>query len=318
MASFRENQKLGAPSPFAKPFEYQQWKIMGEIFDYRESAYLKTPLSPTRQFINRYSRSWSGVFGFVILVMLLLMAFIFPLIWTDTSSSNAVSQNSLPPFTDGHILGTTDKGYDLWTLLWHGLRYSITLALIVTLVEVCIGLFMGIMMGHFNWFDRMFTFLIKIISVIPTIIILILITIVIKPSFWVMVFALSFTSWTGMANQIRAQVKRAKNFEWIAASKVLATPTYKILLSYIPVIIPILVTQLVFSIPGVILSETSLAFIGLAIPDAVTLGALINDGIGKFLQTPRYVLFPASILIVITTSVQLIGNGIQLSLFKQR
>ncbi|QZE12206.1 ABC transporter permease [Mycoplasma sp. Ms02] len=313
-----ENYLDGAPNPITSPFNYQSWKLIGKVLEVHENAYLRTPLSPSKQFFNRYSRSWSGIFGFVFLMAIFLLTFIFPLIWTDTSASNDASKNSLPPFTEGHILGTTNKGLDFWTIIWHGLRYSFALAFVVTAIEVCIGLTMGILMGHFNWFDKIFTFLIKIMSVIPTIIILILITIVISPSFWVMAAALSLTSWTGMANQIRAQVKRAKNFEWIAASKVLATPTYKILLSYIPVIIPILVTQLVFSIPGVILSETSLAFIGLSIPDSITLGALINDGIANFLVTPRYVLFPAGLLIVITTSVQLIGSAIQMSLFKQR
>ncbi|AKB10969.1 ABC transporter permease [Mycoplasmopsis synoviae] len=307
-----------APNPLLKPFAYQQWKMVGNILEYRESAYLKTSLSPFKQFLNRYSKSWSGVFGFVFLVAIFLLTFLFPLIWNDTSASNDAKDGYLQPFFKGHLLGTTSRGNDFWTLIWHGLRYSLLLSLVVTLVEVFIGVTFGILMGHFEWFDKAFTFFIKIFSVIPTIIILILVTIVINPTFWVIALALSLTGWTGMANQIRAQVKRAKNFEWISASKVLATPTYKILLSYLPVIVPILVTQLVFTIPGVILSETSLAFIGLSIPDAITLGTLINEGINTFSIYPRYVLIPASFLIVITTSVQLIGSAIQTSLLKQR
>lgn len=310
--------KLENPNPLLKPFAYQKWKIVGQILENHQTSYLKTSLSPFKQFFNRFSRSWAGVFGVVFLVLVIFFTFLFSLIWRNTSAADDASLNYLPPFSKSYILGTTSRGNDFWTLIWHGLRYSLFLAFVVTLIEVVIGVSLGIMMGHFDFVDKMFTFLIKILSVVPTIIILILITIVINPTFWVMALALSLTSWTGMANQIRAQVKKAKTFEWIAASKVLGTPTYKILMSYIPVIIPILITQLVFSIPGVILAETSLAFIGLSIPDAITLGSLINDGIGTFSTFPRYVLIPAFFLILITTSVQLIGQEIQNSLLKQR
>lgn len=162
------------------------------------------------------------------------------------------------------------------------------------------------------------TFIIKIISNVPSIIILIVITIIIKPTFWVIVFALTFTSWTGIANQMRSQVMRAKNFEWVSASRIIGTPTYKILLNYLPVVVPLLVTEIVFHIPGVILSETSLAFIGLSITDIPTLGNLINDGSKIFTTFPRYVLIPSTMLIIVTTSIQLMSAAIQDSLLRQR
>ncbi|SYV97695.1 Uncharacterised protein [Mycoplasmopsis edwardii] len=90
------------------------------------------------------------------------------------------------------------------------------------------------------------------------------------------------------------------------------------LLNYVPVILPILITQLVFTIPGVVLSETSLAFIGLAIDDTSTLGNLISEGQKQFPTYLRYVFVPSTILILITTSVQLIGASVQDALRRQR
>lgn len=73
------------------------------------------------------------------------------------------------------------------------MRYSLSLAIVVTIIEVIIGLTIGILMGQYEKFDKVMTFIIKILSVVPTIIILILMTIVVSPSFWVIVFSLSFT-----------------------------------------------------------------------------------------------------------------------------
>lgn len=311
-----------APNPLISPFQYQAWKIIGKTIDFSTNSHMNAEAKPFKEFVYRYSRNFAGVFGFILLVVLILLALIIPFTTLDPEVTDVNNRYLTFNITDSngvhHILGTDHLGRDLWARLWHGLRYSLSLAIVVTIIEVIIGLTIGIMMGQFDRVDRFFTFIIKIISVVPTILILILMTIVVSPSFWVIAFSLSLTSWTGMANQIRAQVKRAKHFEWVSASKVLGTPTYKVLLNYVPVILPILITQLVFTIPGVVLSETSLAFIGLAIDDTSTLGNLISEGQKQFPTYLRYVFVPSTILILITTSVQLIGASVQDALRRQR
>ncbi|AWX69808.1 ABC transporter permease [Mycoplasmopsis anatis] len=311
-----------APNPITKPFEYQAWKIVGKTFDYHNDLHLGAQTKVFKEFVYRFAHGFGGVFAIITIFVMILLALIIPFTTQDPNASFTDAKNLIFNQTDDHgiyhILGTDDIGRDYWARLWWGLRYSLALAIVCTFIEVAIGLTIGIMMGQFELFDKIMTFIIKIISVVPTIIILILMTIIVSPSFWVIVFSLSLTSWSGMANQIRAQVKRAKYFEWVSASKVLGTPTYKILKNYIPVILPILITQLVFSIPGVILSETSLAFIGLAIDDVPTLGNLISEGQKVFPTYLRYVFVPSSFLILITTCVQLIGSNIQDALRRQR
>ncbi|WP_029512750.1 ABC transporter permease [Mycoplasmopsis iners] len=306
-----------APNPILQPFSHKKWEIIGNILNYYETSNMHKRQGPVKEFFYRFSRSFAGVFGAVTLLILIVLAVIIPFFTQDPTSMNIEARNQTY-FTDGHILGTDVLGRDLWARLWWGLRYSLALSFVVTIIEVAIGLSVGIAMGHFRMFDKIMTFFIKIISNVPSIIILIVFTIVLKPTFWVIVFALSFTSWTGMANQMRSQVMRAKNFEWVNASKILGTPTYKVLLNYLPVVVPILVTQIVFSIPGVILSETSLAFIGLSIPSIPTLGNLITDGSKIFVSSPRYVLIPSFMLVLVTTSIQLMSASVQDSLLRQR
>ncbi|EFF41491.1 ABC transporter permease [Mycoplasmopsis alligatoris] len=306
-----------SPNKFLQPLNYKKWEIIGHILEFRETSYMKDQQKPWKEFFYRYSRNKGGIFGFVCLALLLICALIIPFFTLDPYELNPQSPFKTF-FTENNIFGTDQLGRDLWARLWHGLRYSITLAVVATIIQVIIGLAIGIMMGHFAKFDKVMTFIIKIISNVPSIIILIVITIVLNPTFWVIVFALTFTSWTGIANQMRSQVLRAKNFEWVSASKILGTPTYKVLLNYLPVVVPLLVTEIVFHIPGVILSETSLAFIGLSIPNTPTLGNLITDGSKIFTSFPRYVLVPSFMLIIVTTSIQLMSSAIQDSLLRQR
>ncbi|ADN68800.1 ABC transporter permease [Mycoplasmopsis fermentans] len=306
-----------APNPFLQPLNYKKWEIIGNLLEFHETSSMHKQKKPFLEFFYRFSRSTAGVFGFVALALLIILAIFLPFTTKDPNTVNT-EKRYLIFFTDGHIFGTDALGRDIWARLWWGLRYSLALAFVATFIQVFVGLAIGIMMGHFRVFDKIMTFIIKIISNVPSIIILIVITIILKPTFWVIVFALTFTSWTGIANQMRSQVMRAKNFEWVSASRILGTPTYKILLNYLPVVVPLLVTEIVFHIPGVILSETSLAFIGLSITDIPTLGNLINDGSKIFTTFPRYVLIPSTMLIIVTTSIQLMSAAIQDSLLRQR
>lgn len=315
--------KVQVAYALTKPVQYQKWQMIGKLLVFNDSLNLAAQPKPYRDFYLRYSRSWSGIVGLLIFLFLFLGAIIIPFTTTNPNTIRAYS-TYLPFFSYDQttqvffLLGTDNLGRDLWAQLWHGLRFSILLSLLVTLIEVSIGVSIGLLMGHFYLFDKIMTFVIKVLTIVPTIIILITITIVLNPTFWTLVFALTLTSWTGMANQIRAQVRRAKSFEWVAASRVLGTPFYKVLSNYLPITIPILVTQLIFSIPGVILAETSLAFIGLSLPGVATLGNMIADGSKIFLTYARFILVPSSLLVLITAAIQMIGATIQDVLVKKR
>ncbi len=299
-----------SPNKYLQPFAHKQWEIIGDILESREDHTLKPKGRPFYEFSHRFGKNFGGLVGFFILSLLIIFAVILPFTTQDPKAAD-INNTYENLFSKGHILGTDDLGRDVWARLWYGLRFSLGIAVMAALIDVLIGLTIGILMGYSEKFDSVMQFIIKVVSNIPTIIIMIIAMIALKPSFWIIVMALTLTGWIGMAQQIRAQVKRAKNYEWVTASRVLGTPSRKIILNFIPVTIPILITQLVFTIPGAILSEASLAFVGLSIPNEATLGTLLTDGSGVITLFPRFTLIPAFLLVSLTTSVQLIGNATQ-------
>lgn len=306
-----------APNRFLQPFQHQQWKIIGNLIEFRDNAYMGSRPRPLREFANRFGRSFSGLIGFAIIVILFILAIVIPFT-TNSPTELRPNDRYLDYFTKGFIFGTDDNGRDLWAMLWWGLRYSLGIAIVVTVIELVVGVTLGILMGYFAMFDKIMTFIIKILTNVPTIIILMILTIILKPSFGVMVFAISFSGWTGMANQIRSQVKRARGFLWVSASKTLGTKDYKIIWNFVPIIIPMMITQLVFTIPGAILAESSLAFIGLSLPNTPTLGNLIADGAQIITLYPRFTLIPSFLLIALVASIQLVGGATQDALRRQR
>ncbi|CAM9094823.1 ABC transporter permease [Mycoplasma marinum] len=317
MTKIKDEFVSSAPNKYLQPFAYKQWEAIGNVFELRDEKTLKPKGNPFVEFVHRFSKNFGGLVGFFILILLIALALIIPFTSQDPKTTD-ISNAYANMFSKGHIFGTDDLGRDVWARLWTGLRFSLGIAVMATLIDVFIGLTIGVLMGYFEKFDIVMQFIIKVISNIPTIIIMIIAMVAIKPSFWIMVMALCLTGWIGMSQQIRAQVKRAKNYEWVTASRVLGTPAWKIVLNFIPVTVPILITQLVFTIPGAILAEAGLAFVGLSIPNEATLGNLLTDGSTMITLFPRYTLIPAFLLISLTTSVQLIGNATQDALRRQR
>ncbi len=305
------------PNKVLQPFAYQTWKIIGKTLEASEDKNLGAKSKPLQEFVFRFSKNIAGLFGIFMFIALILCAVFIPLTTQDPRLIQP-SSRFIKPFVDGHIFGTDSLGRDVWANLWHGLRFSLFLSFTVALVDLVVGVTLGLIMGYSDKIDYALQFMIKILSNIPVLIILILAVLIFKPSFWVLAISMSVTGWISMANQIRAQVKRAKNFQWVVASRVLGTPNYKILFNFIPLLVPMVITQLVMTIPGAILGETALAFIGLSLPNVPTLGNMIYEGQDFITIFPRYTLLPSSILIVLVTSIQLIGNSSQDALRRQR
>ena len=308
---------IAKPNKYLQPFSHKAWKVMGVQLQQANFRAMHKRKNKFVEFTHRFSKNILGLIGLFMLLFIIISAFVIPFTTLDPTLSN-INNKFKQVFTGEHILGTDELGRDVWAFLWHGLRFSFMLAFLAATIDLFIGVVLGTMMGYFNKFDIVMQHIIKVLSNIPTILVMILMTLVFKPSFWILVLSITITGWISMANQMRAQIKRAKNFEWVIASKLLGTPSWKIIKNFVPVLIPMMITKLVFTIPGAILSEAALAIIGLSIPNTPTLGNLISNGASLVTIFPRYVIIPSFMLICVTTSIQFIGKSLQESIRRQR
>lgn len=289
--------------------EFTQFKLVRQNFNISEKIFTK-PVNKTKEFFLGIIKNKVALVGIILLALIILGAIIFPIISKNAKNIDPMNQNQ-PIFSGGFIFGTDAQGRDLWGLLWHGIRYSLALAFFVTIVNVLIGVTLGLLMGYSKKIDLVFQFIIKILTNIPPILVLILVSVALSPTFWTMVLGLTLTGWISMSLQVRAQVLKNKQLDYFIASKILGTRWYKQLINFLPICLPIIITIVVNSIPITILSEASLGFIGLSVPGAATLGNMINSARLYTLIYPYQIIIPVSALIVLTISIQLIGNGVQ-------
>lgn len=312
-----ENKKELAPNKVLKPIQHQQWKVIGHLLEFNDATNLKRKEDNFVTFWKRFAKRITALVGLFILIFLVMGAIIIPF-FTNNPKETDVNRKFLAPGEQDYIFGTDKLGRDFWAYIWHGMRFSLSLGLFAATIDFIVGTTLGLLMGHFKKFDRVMQYFIKVFVNIPSILILILATIVFDPTFFTLAIGLTITGWIPMSLNVRAQVMKARNFQWVTASKFLGTPNHKILRNYIPVALPLVITQIVLTISSVILAETSISFIGLGVPNQPSLGSAITVGSKVILTFPRYTLIPASFLIGLTLSLQLISTEIERAIVRQR
>ncbi len=271
------------------------------------------------------------LFALIVMITILLMAFFVPMFIDYDLAIEPNSANvNLSPGGVGliqvetfegsgeyievehtYIFGADSIGRDLWARLWFGLRTSIVLGLITTTINVIVGTIVGLNMGYYNKFDSVMLWVVKIFSSIPIVLILILFSVSFGASIPIMILSLTITGWINPSQQVRSKVKVDKNLDFMVASKVLGTRSYKILFSFIILSIPTIVNQFILLFPKMILFETTLGFLGLSIPDIPILGNIINDGKDQLFTFPYQLFIPIGFLVASVLSIQIVSSGIQ-------
>lgn len=191
---------------------------------------------------------------------------------------------------------------------------SLSLAFCITTINTVVGVRLGLLTGYFIWFDKIMQFIIKIISCIPSILVLIILTAIFKTTFWTIVFGLTIVGWDSMCLQVRAEVIKNRQLDYFVASEILGTPFYKKLLNFLPIASTVIITRVIISLPFIILSESSLGFIGMSIQNQLNLGTMIFAAKSNIFTYPHQIIIPVTTLIMITVSIQLVGEGLQKNL----
>ncbi len=174
------------------------------------------------------------------------------------------------------ILGSGGSGEPTFDAVWYGARISLTLALICAGINMTIGVLLGAVWGFSKRLDMIMNEVVNIIGNIPYTLLISVLVLVLSPSFWTMVFALTVTGWLFIAYFIRTQVIIIRDRDYNLASRCLGTPITRIATKNIlPFMTSVIVTQIAIEIPSYISYEVFLAYIGMGIKD-MSLGRIIG------------------------------------------
>ena len=210
------------------------------------------------------------------------------------------------------ILGSGESGESTFDAVWYGASISLSLALICALINLTVGIIIGAIWGFSKKVDIFMTEVYNIIGNVPYILLISVVVLILSPSFWAMVFALTVTGWLGIAYFIRTQVIIIRDREYNLASRCLGTPIMRIAMKNIlPFMTSVIVTLAATEIPSYISYEVFLSYIGMGLKD-MSLGKLIQAA-QSAMVTPGWEFefwSPVAIASIITIVLYVVGQNL--------
>jgi oligopeptide transport system permease protein len=263
--------------------------------------------------LSRLMKNHLAGFGLRVVIFLMLIALFADVIAPFSYEEQDLALGASPPSSE-HWLGTDTLGRDLFTRILYGSRVSLMVGFLATFVALTIGVMWGTVSGYFGGrTDMVMMRIVDILYALPFTIFIILLMVVFGRNIYLLFFAIGAVEWLTMARIVRSQVMSIRNQEYIDAVISMGLPKWRIITRHIlPNILGPVIVYTTLTIPGVILLESFLSFLGLGIqPPMSSWGSLISNGVETMEEYPWLLIFPALTLSVTLFSLNFLGDGLR-------
>ena len=271
------------------------------------------PLTRRKLYMRRFMRNKGGVLGLVILLGLIVFSIVggFFTQWNYTDPDFLTLQQGPG---GSHFFGTNQAGNDTYAQAVHGLQRSIIIGVSVSALTTIISAIVGAWAAYVGGrLEKLTLGLIHFLLVVPSFLILALISTYFQGDWRVLIFVLTLFGWVFSARIVWTISTSVREREYVAAAEFMGVPTTKVVLRHvIPNIGSLLIVNFTLGVVSTIMSETGLSFLGFGIkqPD-VSLGSLLADGAHSVYSAPGLFAFPSLLLVMLTVSMALIGDGLR-------
>ncbi len=270
-------------------------------------------LSAWRDSWERLRQNKMAMTALGILALIILAALIGPLFSKYNYYSNDLLSTNKPPSSD-HWFGTDDLGRDIFVRTWYGARISLIVGLAAAAIDLLIGVIYGGIMGFFGGrVDNIMNKVSEVLYSIPYLLVVILLLVVMEPSLFTIIVALTITGWITMSWIVRGEIMQLKNREFVLASRSMGAGSKRLLFRHLlpNAVGPIIVT-ITLSVPNAIFAEAFLSFLGLGVQAPIaSLGSMISDSLTGWMYYPWRFLFPAILISLTMLSFNIFGDGLR-------
>ncbi|MGI2034321.1 ABC transporter permease [Rhizobium panacihumi] len=286
---------------------------MGAASSLTETSAPRSRFASVGTFVRKLGHEPLGLFGFIILGLLLLVAIFAPLL----APYSPVQQNlamSLKPPSAVHWLGTDEFGRDILSRLIWGTRITLRTVFSITAIVGPVGLVIGVVAGYFGGrIDAILMRATDIVLSFPSLILALAFAAAIGPGLNTAIIAISLTSWPPIARLARAEALVVRNMDYVAAARLYGASPLRMMSYYIaPMCIPSVVVRLTLNMATITLTAASLGFLGLgAQPPLPEWGAMISAGRRFILDFWWVPMMPGFAILLTSLSLNVVGDTLR-------
>lgn len=276
----------------------------------------------TKYYWSQFRKNRLAVVSLGYLIILLIVGIVGPLVLSKPQLT--FSDAIMPPvgFTAApqgqpvtgtweHPLGTNQQGMDILKLMVFGARVSLEVGLIGMFVMITIGTTVGTVAAYFGGVvDELLMRYVDLQMTFPAFMLLLLTVYMFGSSLFIIILLYGFLSWEGTARLVRSEALQRREEPYIEAAESFgATERWIIIRHLIPNVSSTVITAATLTIPGFILGEAALSFIGLGDPDVFSWGQVIASGRSQLATAPWVATIPGFFLFFTVLAFNFVGDA---------
>lgn len=255
----------------------------------------------------------SAVFGFVIVLLLLVTAVFAPVIAPYEPTEQNYDALKESPSVE-HPFGTDSYGRDVFSRVVFGSRYAVLLGVVIVGIEMLIGVTLGLLAGYYGgWTESAIMRLVDISLSIPAIVLALAIAGMLGGGLFPLIIAVSLVGWRGFARLVRGDVKSVMEEEYIESANAAGLSDFRIITRYVlPNAASSIIVYATLTIPTVILWSAGLSFLGMGVqPPKPEWGAILAAGRGEIDSAWWIATFPGLAIMLTVIGFNGLGDGLR-------
>jgi peptide/nickel transport system permease protein len=219
------------------------------------------------------------------------------------------------------LLGTDGLGRDLLVRIAYGTRVSLLVGLLASGIAVLVGTAVGIAAGWYGGVvDRVLSRTMDVFLALPFLVFALALVAVVGPSLAISVTVIAMFSWASVARIVRAQTLSIREHEFVQAARVLGAGNARIMVvEILPNVTSSVIVYTTLLIPGAIVAEATLSFLGLSVvPPTPSWGNILSDAMAYYKVAWWFVFFPGAALLMATMAFNMLGDSVRDALDPRR
>jgi len=263
--------------------------------------------------LRRLGRNPLAVISAAVLLVAVVVAVGAPLLAPVSPDLTDFNATFAPPGAAGHLLGTDDLGRDVLSRIMYGTRASLTVGLLAVAVGMVVGVPLGLASGYTSAVDVVVSRLTDLMLAFPFLILAVGLAAIRGASLTNAAIAIGIAHVPSVVRVIRSETLRLRSQEYVEASLVDgAGPAWVLGRHILPNAVPTLIVSATVAIPGAILGEAVLSFLGLGIqPPAASLGVMLASAQQYAARAPWTAVIPGVTILVLALAFNVFGDALR-------